>query len=715
VPLVTDNSIDRHFRHFQRSRDPNALAAVFDAAAPRLLLVAMHLVREAGAAEDLVQTVFLQAMRDVEHYDPARPVLPWLLGMLEHRASDLRRRAHRQREGSAEDLNAIPGLPGSIHRFDGSHWHHMLTTFSLGREQIAIAANGDVLVTGVYQTPNGSTNNIIRWNGTDWAPFAPGTEWRVGQLTVLPDGSVVAAGTYVPPGTSCQRWDGSQWIPLAGGPGLNSQDLLVLQDGSLLAVGGHNMTNPGSGFAKIFDGEAWRAFDDGCNREVLSFAVLGEESIVAGGQFTQIGADYRRHIAMFRGSNTLEMPGQGGPATAMTVLRDGRLLAASTGGGLGQWNGSTMTTFGDRLPSVLVQTLAELPDGSIVVGLPYSVPPQTLLHWNGNSWTAIGGVQPNGTLRASCVLPNGDLLIGGDFTAIGNQPLNFLARWNGSNWPDFHGGCHGSVHSIAVLANGHVVVGGRFTRAGNLPAARIALHDGTQWRALGSGLVHTLRDAAVLALQPLPDGDLIVGGDFRHAGGLPAQSLARWDGQSWHAVADVEGVVKALACTASGTLAIGGAFTTVAGQPSANFARLVAACPAQVTSLPSGCAVAPQGPSLDAIGRGWLGGSLRARVELHSATALGVELWGFAASSLPLVQLDPRATAGCTLWTSGELVTTLGPSQGGWQVHHALPRMPAILGGQLHFQVVRAEFDATGSMLPLTASNALRFTLGALR
>jgi RNA polymerase sigma-70 factor (ECF subfamily) len=106
---VTENPLDRHFRQFQRSRDPNALAAVFDGAAPRLLLVAMHLVRDAAAAEDLVQTVFLQAMRDVDSYDSARPVLPWLLGMLEHRASDLRRRAHRQREGAAADWNAIAG------------------------------------------------------------------------------------------------------------------------------------------------------------------------------------------------------------------------------------------------------------------------------------------------------------------------------------------------------------------------------------------------------------------------------------------------------------------------------------------------------------------------------------------------------------------------------------------------------------------------------
>jgi RNA polymerase sigma-70 factor (ECF subfamily) len=95
---VSEDPVDSQFRRFQRHRDPAALAAVFDATAPRLLLVAMHLCRDAATAEDLVQTVFLQAIADAESFDPNRPVLPWLLGILEHRAIDLRRRTQRRRE-----------------------------------------------------------------------------------------------------------------------------------------------------------------------------------------------------------------------------------------------------------------------------------------------------------------------------------------------------------------------------------------------------------------------------------------------------------------------------------------------------------------------------------------------------------------------------------------------------------------------------------------
>ena len=103
--------LDSSFRAYQQQRDPAALAAVFDAAAPRLLLVAMHLVRDAATAEDLVQTVFLQVLRDAGSCQPGRPVLPWLLGMLEHRAIDARRRAHVRREqGGAEAFGAARGV-----------------------------------------------------------------------------------------------------------------------------------------------------------------------------------------------------------------------------------------------------------------------------------------------------------------------------------------------------------------------------------------------------------------------------------------------------------------------------------------------------------------------------------------------------------------------------------------------------------------------------
>ena len=86
-------SEDRDFLRYRDEGSTEALARVFDAVAPRLLLVAAHLAPDAAQAEDLVQTAFLHGMRDAARFDGKRPVAGWLAGILNHRALDLRRRS----------------------------------------------------------------------------------------------------------------------------------------------------------------------------------------------------------------------------------------------------------------------------------------------------------------------------------------------------------------------------------------------------------------------------------------------------------------------------------------------------------------------------------------------------------------------------------------------------------------------------------------------
>jgi len=81
-----DVTADREFLRFARDRDPDALAAVFDATAPGLLRLAMHLTGEPAEAEDLVQTTFLAAIESARSYDGARPVRRWLAGILANKA-----------------------------------------------------------------------------------------------------------------------------------------------------------------------------------------------------------------------------------------------------------------------------------------------------------------------------------------------------------------------------------------------------------------------------------------------------------------------------------------------------------------------------------------------------------------------------------------------------------------------------------------------------
>ncbi|MEZ5980312.1 MAG: sigma-70 family RNA polymerase sigma factor [Planctomycetota bacterium] len=96
-------TLDRLFRSFRDDGDGEALARLFDATAPRLLLIAAHFTRDAAEAEDLVQTAFLQAIRDAGRWDGTRPVGVWLASILRHRAID-HRRARERRGATVGDV-----------------------------------------------------------------------------------------------------------------------------------------------------------------------------------------------------------------------------------------------------------------------------------------------------------------------------------------------------------------------------------------------------------------------------------------------------------------------------------------------------------------------------------------------------------------------------------------------------------------------------------
>lgn len=121
------HGIEDRFAAYARHGDLTALAEVFDAVAPELARVARHLVhggRLRQEVEDLVQATFLTALEKAARYDPARPLVPWLVGILALHAKEMRRTAPRVRaegvEGgeeattpeSADPLRIVAGREG---------------------------------------------------------------------------------------------------------------------------------------------------------------------------------------------------------------------------------------------------------------------------------------------------------------------------------------------------------------------------------------------------------------------------------------------------------------------------------------------------------------------------------------------------------------------------------------------------------------------------
>lgn len=93
--------LDRAFAHYVRTGDPRSLGRVFDGCAVELYRLAWHLLGDRHAAEDLVQQTFVIAIEQAASFDGGRRVLPWLCGILTHRALQLRRQLRQRAAADA--------------------------------------------------------------------------------------------------------------------------------------------------------------------------------------------------------------------------------------------------------------------------------------------------------------------------------------------------------------------------------------------------------------------------------------------------------------------------------------------------------------------------------------------------------------------------------------------------------------------------------------
>ncbi len=88
-------SPEAHVARWRATGDPSAFGALFDATAGVLFRVAVTLVPDAATAEDVLQQTYTVALKKLARMEPGRPVMPWLLNVLQKEAARARRRARR--------------------------------------------------------------------------------------------------------------------------------------------------------------------------------------------------------------------------------------------------------------------------------------------------------------------------------------------------------------------------------------------------------------------------------------------------------------------------------------------------------------------------------------------------------------------------------------------------------------------------------------------
>ena len=483
----------------------------------------------------------------------------------------------------------------------------------------------------------------------------------------------------------------------------------------------------------------WSALGAGTNQYVDALAVLPNGDLVAGGTFTAAGGVPAACIARWDGQTWSPlgsgMSGSSGPPTStavhcLLVLPNGDLIAGGNfnqAGGvpaaaIARWDGNAWSSLGSNAVGY-VRALTRLPNGDLVAGGAWvtgASSPQHVARWDGTTWHALGIGVNTSDVKALATLPNGDVVAAGNFWTAGGTPANYIARWNGSTWSPLGSGLGGGVfgtwvNALHTLSNGDLIVGGNFTTAGGQPANRIARWNGSSWSSFGSGITSTGLLALVYAITTLADGDLVVAGNFTSAGGVAANSIARWRSGVWSPMgAGMDQTVDVLLALDNGDLIAGGAFGSADGTATSRIARRTTTCAAAATLLGAGCVGTTTATVLAATRLPWLGGMFEARASGMRSGSLAVGVFGFTPLAVPMPSVHPLGAAGCTLWVDDDILVQFALGGGVVATAIAIPAAPALVGGVFHHQVVPIELDATGELMALTTSNALTLTIGAL-
>lgn len=110
-----DNQLERLFLRFVADGDEVALEQLMRRAGPPLRRLARRHGARGDDADELVQETLVAAIQRADRYDPTRPLLPWLKGILALKAARLARDELRRRRllASVQDLER-EGAPASV-------------------------------------------------------------------------------------------------------------------------------------------------------------------------------------------------------------------------------------------------------------------------------------------------------------------------------------------------------------------------------------------------------------------------------------------------------------------------------------------------------------------------------------------------------------------------------------------------------------------------
>lgn len=410
---------------------------------------------------------------------------------------------------------------------------------------------------------------------------------------------------------------------------------------------------------------------EGCDGTVYGLASGPDDTVYVGGDFTSCGGLNTQNVAAYHvETDTWTALGNGvNDRVNALAWRDGALYVGGmftqiNGGGaasrMARWDPATSqwSPVGNDGNGVDERVMAmAVMDGDLYVGGEFqtvnmgsnSLAASFVARWDGSQWSALetsSGEGVNGMVWA-LTADGTRLYVGGDFQTAnvgGPVQVNRIAYWENNTWSGLTGsggiGTLSRVRAIGVVDD-DVYVGGGFTEVnvGNpVIAHRIARWDGQDWHALadvsGQGVDNMVNSMTVL------DGNVYIGGVFETFGDVQpvvTNRIARWDGSAWHALGSglsLTGATlggRALTSLGERYVFVGGQFTSAGGQTSQFIAAYRALGKVEIELVGNGSGtVSGLGGEIDCPGDCSALGQWDAPVDIEAVAAPDSDFAGFS-------------------------------------------------------------------------------------
>jgi uncharacterized delta-60 repeat protein len=532
---------------------------------------------------------------------------------------------------------AYAGLAsGQVARWDGVDWLPMFQGADTNGSVYALAVDGaNVYIGGSFTTvANLPAYNVARWNGTAWsAPGGGGVNGTVKSLALDNKGNLFAAGNFTytviddlgTQGIQAKNaafWNRNAWYGL--GSGLNNA-------AGALAVSGDNTLYIGGGFTfagdKYSNNLAQWNFVDTDNDGYPDFADafpanpaewldtdgdgignnadpdIDNDSILNAVDNCPLGVNMDQLDSDNDGFGNvcdstpygLDVDADGVPdAMDNCPAVSNALQQDRDGDGIGDACDPTPLPFAGNVDSGFVvgagadgdvYTSALQPDGKILIGGNFTfvngVARARLARLNADG-TVDSTFNPGGgadaAVRAIAVMNDGRILVGGDFTTFDGVSRLRYVRLNSDGSRDATASSgdvfNGSVNTIVIQPDGKTVIAGDFTTFRGVSSSRKRIVrlsvsgtvDGSFTTGLGA-------DAAIRVVTLLPDGKLLIGGDFTRFHNTYRNNLMQLNSNGTvdtgfnSSGIGADGSVLAIVRQANGSLVIGGSFSHYNGAP----------------------------------------------------------------------------------------------------------------------------------------------------